>query len=47
MNTDDDLTADEAERITIAAATGRPMTAGPAAGPLTTTVGPKTVPPSA
>ena len=38
MNTDDDLTADEAERITLAAATGRPMTAGPAAGPLTTTV---------
>ena len=38
MSANDDLTADEAERITIAAAAGRPMTAGPAAGPLTTTV---------
>src|SRR3954471_3180980 len=38
MSTHDDLTAEEAERITLAAATGRPLTAGPAAGPLTTTV---------
>ena len=38
MNANDDLTAEEAERITLAAATGRPVTAGPAAGPLTTTV---------
>ena len=38
MNANDDLTADEAERITLAVAAGRPMTAGPAAGPLTTTV---------
>jgi MFS family permease len=38
MSTHDDLTEDEAERITLAAAAGRPMTAGPAAGPLTTTV---------
>ena len=38
MNTNDDLSADEAERITLAVAAGRPMTAGPAAGPLTTTV---------
>lgn len=38
MSPNDDLTADETERIALAAATGRPMTAGPAAGPLTTTV---------
>lgn len=38
MSANDDRTAEQAERITIAAAAGRPITAGPAAGPLTTTV---------
>lgn len=36
MSKNDELTADEAERIIIAAAASRPVTAGPAAGPLTT-----------
>ncbi|WP_345800122.1 MFS transporter [Microbacterium sp. AZCO] len=36
MNDHDDLTATEEERILIAAATSRPTTAGPAAGPVTT-----------
>src|SRR5689334_4343403 len=36
MASNDNLTDEEEERITIAAATGRPITAGAAAGPVTT-----------
>jgi len=38
MPDNNDLTEAEAERITVAAAAGRPITAGPAAGPLTTSL---------
>ncbi|MET0715132.1 MAG: MFS transporter [Microbacterium sp.] len=38
MTSNDNLSTEEQERITIAAATGRPITAGAAAGPVTTSM---------